>query len=327
VDEPRLSICIPTFDRLGYLKEAVASARAQTFRGIEIVIGDDGESGELRAWCVSQSAIDPRVRYEKTSGRLGLAGNWNFLAELSRGEYLTLIGDDDRLLPTFAERLLPAATPGMSVVFCNHYVIDAAGQRSVSDSREMTERYRRSEIREGEVSDCAMVVWRNSVPMSASIVRTDDVRRLRFKTDINTPEIELFARLVASGGRFAFVNDYLAEYRVHAGSATSAGLTVDRLAEYLDPIAVPSHVEPTKRELLAKLLLGGVGIRFARGDVHGARHLRGNHYYPKASSTMTALMQTVLCAMPATVAGPLYGSLQRARVLLSVARRRLQRAI
>jgi len=37
-----VTIAIPTYDRLEYLKEAVASARTQKHGHIEILIGDDG---------------------------------------------------------------------------------------------------------------------------------------------------------------------------------------------------------------------------------------------------------------------------------------------
>src|SRR3954447_11906680 len=103
---PRVSICIPTFSRLAYLQEAVGSAQRQTWGNIEIVIGDDGDSAALEKWCRDQVAKDGRIRYEKTPGRLGLAGNWNFLADRAQGEFMVLMGDDDRLLPEFAERLI-----------------------------------------------------------------------------------------------------------------------------------------------------------------------------------------------------------------------------
>ena len=132
---PRVSICIPTVDRLPYLRESVASAQSQSLRALEILIGDDGDSDELRMWALGAAAADERVRYLKTPRRLGLAGNWNFLAELATGEFLTIIGDDDRLLPEFAERLLHETTNEVAVVFSNHYVIDGTGRRLLDASR------------------------------------------------------------------------------------------------------------------------------------------------------------------------------------------------
>lgn len=307
---PSISICIPTFDRLAYLKEAVGSARAQTLANLEILIGDDGTSEELQRWCLAQAVDDPRVRYLHTPRRLGLAGNWNFLSNAARAPFVSLIGDDDRLLPAFAARLFQLGDAGADVVFSNHYLIDGRGRRLEEASRAATRQYGRTELDPGVLRDPVAVVWRNAVPMSASIVRTEQVRRLLFKEDMNTPELELFARLAAEGAPFAFKNEYLSEYRVHGGSETAVGLKVDRLAQYLERIAVPPHVESRKAELLAAMMSAGVDIRLARGDVQGARVLRDSRYYP-SSLRPRALVHRLLLAMPDRAASATYALFRR----------------
>ena len=324
VSAPYVSICIPTFDRLTYLREAVASARAQTMQNIEIVISDDGDSSELKAWCQGQAALDARVRYEKTPRRLRLAGNWNFLVGLARGEYVTLMGDDDRLLSTFTECLADTAHRYQAdVVFSNHYVINAKGEQLREETAASTRDYRRATLKGGPVDDIHNLVWSNSVPMAASIVRTTAVRRLGFKADINTPELELFVRMAVEGACFVFVPDYLMEYRVHDTSETSRGLTVDRLAEYLQDIIVPASAESAKREILQILLVGGVNRRLNHGDVPGARSLKGSPYYPRGVTSASVAAQRVLLALPDPFVAPAYVSVRRlARALRTVRRAR-----
>jgi glycosyltransferase involved in cell wall biosynthesis len=306
VNLPRVSICIPTYSRLHYLREAVASARAQTVGDIEILIGDDGDSVELRDWCLAQAAADPRLRYHKTPQRLRLAGNWNFLSDLARGEFVTLMGDDDRLLPTFCERLLEAAAahPPANVVFSHQYVIDGDGTRSVEQSEAFTRQYGRGALARGPIPNAAQLVWANSVPLSSSMVRTTDVRRLRFKPDLNSPELELFVRLVTEDARFLFVDEYLSEYRLHAGSETSSGLTIDRLANYLQHVAAASDAEPVKRRTLRTMVPSGVGIRLKAGDVPGARALFASDYYPRDATDPRILAQRLVLAMPDRLAAP-----------------------
>ena len=98
------------------------------------MVGDDGCSAELREWTEGVAATDPRVRYLKAPQRVGLAGNWNFVAAHARGEFVTIIGDDDRLLPDFAGQMLSQATASVAVVFANHYVIDSTGRRAADAS-------------------------------------------------------------------------------------------------------------------------------------------------------------------------------------------------
>jgi glycosyltransferase involved in cell wall biosynthesis len=319
---PAVSICIPTFSRLNYLQEAVASARAQTFADIEILIGDDGDSPELRAWCLAQAGEDARVRYHKTPRRLGLAGNWNFLAQLARGRFLNIIGDDDRLLPAFVERLLAAASGETAVVFCNHFVIDSSGTRLDAETRAFADRYGRSTLASGPIDDAQLYFWRHTVPMSPSLARSADVQRFAFKEDINTPESELYGRMVAAGKQLVFVADYLMEYRVHPGSATARGLTVDRLAEYLEGLDVPAHIESAKRNHIEPMALSGVGRRLARGDVVGARALAGSRYYPSPMSNPRALLQRLVLALPDVAVPWAYGALLRSQRLLKAARAR-----
>jgi len=59
---PLVSIVIPTFDRPAYLPEAVASALAQTYPKIEVLIGDNGAGDASRKWN-PDLAGDPRVLY------------------------------------------------------------------------------------------------------------------------------------------------------------------------------------------------------------------------------------------------------------------------
>jgi GT2 family glycosyltransferase len=323
VSLPALSICIPTFNRLGYLREAVASARRQTLQEIEIVIGDDGDSAEIGEWCRTTVAEDGRIRYEKTPRRLGLAGNWNFLTSLARAPYLTLMGDDDRLLPTFAQTLLRLADGDSDVVFCNHHIIDSRGRRLDDVTRATTERYGRAALAPGPLKEPAKLTWGSVIAMSASIVKVEAVRRLGFKNDMNTPDLELFVRLAGNGGKFVFVDEYLVEYRAHGDSATTAGLTTDRLAEHLERVPVPIDVEPAKRACLEPLFVSGVGVRLRRGDSDGARALLRSSYYPRSSLRPRPLVQRLVLMLPGGVISPIYTSLGRvARALRQIGSQR-----
>lgn len=322
--KPSLSVCIPTVERLGFLREAVASARAQTDPSVEVLIGDDGNSEELRAWARQVASEDDRVRYLKTPGRLGLAGNWNFLAEHASADFICLIGDDDRLLPEFCTKLSAEVDSDVAVVFCHHHYIDAEGRRRPDLTERATRHYGRDQLRPGRLADPASAVWRNTLPMCASIVRAEAVRRHPFKTDINTPELEFFARLANTSLAFVFVPEFLAEYRVHGTSETSRGLTLDRLVEYLIEIPVPPHVRQQKRALLEGFVVSGVGRRLLRGDHVGASQLAQTGYLPGLRSPRAALTRLCL-SLPSPLGTTVFRTATRlaetARQLRSSSRR------
>jgi glycosyltransferase involved in cell wall biosynthesis len=313
---PLATICIPTLSarRLPYLREAVASARAQTCRDLEIIISDDGNDPAIREFAEEQVRTEPRIRYRRNPQRLGLGGNWNAVAMDARGEYLAIIGDDDRLLPRFVEVLLSARVEKAAVLFSNHHVIDANGARLDALTREFLVTYGRDALPSGVLTNPAAHVWRNSVPMSASLILTADAQRLGIKPDLNTPEIELFARLAAEEKPFVFVPEYLAEYRVHPQSETSAGLAGSRLIKYLDPIAVPGPVEALKRRFMGDLLSSAVNTALKTGELGQARAMMRHRYYPSlADRPIHVAAHRLLSSLPPSLAKQFFFALSGAR--------------
>ena len=319
---PAVTICIPTFRRLSYLKEAVAAALAQTVSNIEVLISDDGDSEPLRAWAEQAVRLDSRVRYRRNERNLGLGGNWDACVTAARGEWLLIQGDDDRLLPSFCDSLLAMASPDSAVVFSNHYVIDENGVRLEEESLKWTALYGRHTLRRGKVEDVARCVWSNSVPMSAALVRATYIKRLGIKSDLNTPELELFARMAAEGARFDHEPAYLAEFRTHSGSATAAGLVGERLIKYLEPIFVPPTAESTKRAFMMPLAKAAVDRLLCAGDKTEAAEIMRSAYYPARFSDPTIFAQTVAVRAPSTIG--IRGYLM-ARWVHEAARRRLNR--
>ena len=146
-----------------------------------MLIGDDGRTESILEWGRALALQDRRVRYQRNERNLGLSGNFNALAEAAQGEFIVIIGDDDRLWPEFVSTMLAAVEPGTHVAFCNHYLIDSQGARLEAESREHTRRYHRDQLRAGWVAHPCQCAWQNSVPMTTALLRTADVRRLRFQ--------------------------------------------------------------------------------------------------------------------------------------------------
>ena len=297
---PLVTIAIPTYERLNYLKEAVASALSQSYANIEVLIGDDGSNDLLCAWCREQMREHPQIRYQRNIRNLGLAGNWNALADTAKGEFIVIIGDDDRLLPEFVSKTIAALLPDGAVAFSNHFIIDHEGTRLNEESHRFSKEYGRDDLRSGQLMDAEMCAWRNAIPMSASLIRTAAVRQLRFKEDLNNPEIELFIRLARSGGKFFFLTDYLAEYRVHSQSATaSLGLTSDHLLKYLIGIPVRPEVETLKIQFLEKQIVNAVSRLLLAGKSANARKLLASEYYPNAERRrLRGVVQSVCAYLP-----------------------------
>jgi glycosyltransferase involved in cell wall biosynthesis len=94
-EEKRLvSVIIPVYNGARYLREALESVFAQTYRPFEVIVVDDGSSDDSGK--IAQSF--PDVRYIHQANQ-GVAAARNNGIEAARGEFLAFIDQDDLWTP------------------------------------------------------------------------------------------------------------------------------------------------------------------------------------------------------------------------------------
>ena len=106
MNNPLVSICIPTYQRPELLERAIRSCLAQTYPYFEVLITDnspDDASGQMVG-----RLNDPRIHYHKNETNLGPYGNINRVAKLATGEYIKFLMDDDLLKPRCLELMVAA---------------------------------------------------------------------------------------------------------------------------------------------------------------------------------------------------------------------------
>jgi hypothetical protein len=92
----KISILVPTRDRLELLPHVVASVTRLDDQDCEIVVSDNCSSGDVEGFLSSLG--DERIRYVRASRLLSITENWNNALEHSTGDYVLMLGDDDALL-------------------------------------------------------------------------------------------------------------------------------------------------------------------------------------------------------------------------------------
>jgi len=102
---PEVSVILPCYNAHRFLAEAVESARAQTFRDIEVIVVDDGSTDPQTAEALSR--LPPDVRVLRQENR-GLAGARNRGFEEAAGRFVVPLDCDDRIAPAFVEKALAA---------------------------------------------------------------------------------------------------------------------------------------------------------------------------------------------------------------------------
>jgi glycosyltransferase involved in cell wall biosynthesis len=129
---PAVSIILPTFNRLEYLSPAIESVFGQTFAEWELIIADDGSSGDTRAYL--QSLDDPRVKviWLSHTGRPSVVSNVALREAL--GEYVAFLDSDDLWLPGKLAAQLESLRrhPGRGWSYTRFALVDGSGSPMVA---------------------------------------------------------------------------------------------------------------------------------------------------------------------------------------------------
>lgn len=91
-EQPLISVIIPTFNRPDKLKDAIASALAQSYKNIEVIVVND--AGKDVADVIKQFN-DVRVNLINQETNKGLSASRNIGIKAAKGEYIALLDDDD----------------------------------------------------------------------------------------------------------------------------------------------------------------------------------------------------------------------------------------
>ncbi|MEN9644804.1 MAG: hypothetical protein RL238_1473 [Actinomycetota bacterium] len=125
---PLVSVVTPTYNRADYIAATIDSVLAQDHRAIEVIVVDDGSTDGtehvLAGFGDRITVIRQANQGQATAVNVGLGA--------ARGTYVTLVSDDDPLLPGALSRLVLEleSRPDVLVAFPDWYVIDGDGERT-----------------------------------------------------------------------------------------------------------------------------------------------------------------------------------------------------
>ncbi len=95
--EPLVSIVVPVYNGSNYLRGAIKSALAQTYRSVEIIVVDDGSDDDDKTGAIARSFGD-RIRYFRRE-HAGIAATLNFGISQMAGRYFSWLSHDDEYYP------------------------------------------------------------------------------------------------------------------------------------------------------------------------------------------------------------------------------------
>lgn len=109
---PKISVIIPTRERADVFRHALRTVVSQDYDNLDIIVSDNFSQDETAEIC--RQCNDSRLRYLNTGRRISMSDNWEFALGHVAAGWVTIIGDDDGLLPGAVARIAAVASmPGI----------------------------------------------------------------------------------------------------------------------------------------------------------------------------------------------------------------------
>jgi len=219
VNNPLVSIIIPTFNRAHLIGETLDSVLKQDYQNWECIIVDDGSTDN------TEEVVN---RYVKEDGRFQLhdrpsdrkpGGNAsrNYGFELSKGEFVNWFDDDDVMIDTFLSKKLELFSKQIDLVICSGTYTDqnlkTLGNIDLNIKSYLFKDY---------------VLWRLQILTPSILFRKSFINNKElFKVNITRgQEAELFSRLFynLNPDKYAVLNKPLFLYRQHVNTKSCQNL-------------------------------------------------------------------------------------------------------
>ncbi len=252
-----ISVAVPTAGRPDYLRASLQSILAQTLPPDEIVVSEDGADPRTAEVVEEAARAGIPLRLYRNVPPLLQRGNRQQAFELTHGDYVAMLDDDDEWEPEFLERVAAVfdAHPECGFVSADHWVIDETGARLRRGTEEASKRFGRSSMAAGVYSDVLLRHLREKpFALGATLFRRSALEAVGFFPEHSGTACDygLFVELGVARAKAYYLPERLGRYRVHDGQITHdrvlPGLDVTRV---LEEIHQGGHLDREERELAA----------------------------------------------------------------------------
>jgi glycosyltransferase involved in cell wall biosynthesis len=220
---PKVSVCIPTYNRAKMLPYAVESVLSQTYPDFELIICDDGSKDNTPQLVNGWS--DSRIRYVRHSANIGRSKNMRSGFQAACGDYFIKFDDDDALTPQFLEKTVAILEtyPTVDFICTDHWVINAKNERDEAATQANSAKWGKDRLEAGIISDLLTETFRHqSLQVGSTLFRRaclNEVDFMRAEAD-GCEDFDLLVRLAIAHKQGYFLPEFLMEYRMHGGQTS-----------------------------------------------------------------------------------------------------------
>jgi glycosyltransferase involved in cell wall biosynthesis len=206
-----VSVVIPAYDAADTIADTLESLLAQTHRGWEAIVVDDGSRDATATVVEAFTKRDARIRMVRQANA-GEAGARNTGIAAAQSDWLLFLDSDDWIAPQYLERMTGAlsADAGLDAVHCGYARVAADGSFTV-------EKYL-------PPAGDMFAVWarRSAFPVHACIVKKTLVEAVGgFDVSLRkSADWDLWQRIARTGARFGAIREVLAYYRMRPNAVS-----------------------------------------------------------------------------------------------------------
>ena len=224
---PKVSIFVQTYEHEMFIEQCINSILSQEGNyKIEILVVDDASNDKTVE--ILEKFNDNRIRLIVNTTNKGCIETANIGYGAANGEYCARLDGDDRYRPNFLNSVIPILenNPNVGVVYGDIAMVDSAGRISLPLGCIAKQRSRRPLIG----NELVPLLLKNYLPAPTTIGRTKIWQKLLPIPPILHYLDYYMTTQAAHVCDFAFVNEVLADYRIHLGNQHSR-MVLDKTGE------------------------------------------------------------------------------------------------
>lgn len=208
---PQVSIIMNCYNSSKYLREAIDSVYAQTFKDWEIIFWDNASTDESPQIAKS---YDSKIKYFRGQENVSLGKARNWAIERASGEYIAFLDCDDKWLPEKLQKQIDIFNnePETAFIYTNYYLFD-------EETKSMNVFYKKERPR-GNIFEQALLSY--PVGILTVMVRKNALDKLEplFDEKLSlAEEYDVFMRVLYNSYA-EYIHKPLAIYRTHAEMST-----------------------------------------------------------------------------------------------------------
>ena len=216
MQEPLITVGIPSYNHAAFLAEALDSVTKQTYSNLEIIIVENSSTDNTDE--VLSHFKDPRISVIKTNNGGSIAMSRNIVLNKSNGDWIAYLDSDDWWTLDKLDKCAKEFQDGVNIIY--HDLIAVNGKKANNQGNNLGSR----RLKKPVFKD--LMINGNTIATSSVVVRKSilsEVKGMNESKDLfGIEDFNTWLKISRITDGFKFINQELGFYRVHSSNISHA---------------------------------------------------------------------------------------------------------